>query len=450
MDRLKNESGQALLLVMMVLMVLMLVGAASLTRASSSHMRSFEQMKMVQSSYIAEAGVEKVLAYIKNDYKWLKELPYNVETVYAFEGNDSIKGTEDDLTTLDYAGGTIDVVKITRTSADGENPTEFYIESRGTYLDATRTIKVTGEMYDPIDFNKGVWVQSSSVFSNNTVYYCNVTGQGDLTFSNNSYASGDILAGGSITLENNVNANSIFAGQDVEILNNVIVTSLVKAGRDVIINNNGEVKGKVNAIRNVSLENNAKITGDVYYNGSISLGSNAVTGPRHPGGAAPVTVDIPSFPVLDESIYMQYPNPAPSGTLYGSFNIDGIYYVPGNLNISGTYYGNGMIVTHGKITITGDLIRGNKQSSLALIALGNNNGVGISGSNNATVYALLYSPYEIVLNNNYIFYGSLICNSVQVNNNTVVTYDDTLQINHPKWMTTVIKIKSWKEAFPVF
>lgn len=439
MKILKDESGQALFIVMMVIMVLVLTGAASLTRTSGSRMRSFEEKKMVQASYIAEAGVEKALANIKSNYLWLKGLEYNTETNY--------------ITALAYAGGEIASVKLKRTST-GNNPTTFFIESRGDYQGATRTIKVTGEMYDPIDFARGVWVKSDSVFSNNTIYYSNVTAQGDLQFDNNVIASGDVLVTGSLTLRNNMNANRIKAGEDIHIYNNVKVNEGVIAGRDIIIEQNGGIDGYAKAIRNVTLYNNAEINGDLYYNGTLVNNNGTINGDIHyPWGITSLDIDIPPFPVVEESLYDQFPNIAPSGTLSGSFNVDGIHYVPGNLDIEGTYYGKGIIVTHGKVSITGNLMRasGDKQSSLAIIAFGKDaNGIGISSVNQSSVTALLYSPYKISLENKFQFFGSLVCDQVKVDNNAVVTYDATLHDNQPKWMTTVVKIKSWKEAYPVF
>lgn len=456
MKILKDESGQALFLVMMVITVLVLTGAASLTRTGGSRLRSFEEKKMVQASYIAEAGVEKALAQIKNDYTWLKGLDYNTENnfitslLYIDDGNEDLDND-----------GYITSVKVKRTST-GDNPTTFYIESRGDYQGATRTLKVTGEMYDPVDFGRGVWVRESSTFSNNTIFHSDITAEGNLTFENNSYASGTIRAVGDINLENNMANQNIIesvglvTGGNLNVANNVKINTNVEVAKNMVMSQNALVRGNANVMGNIKLANNAVISGDVYYNGDLlpnPLPNGASTGTIHPGEATTVTVNVPAFPVLEESLYEQYPNIAPTGTLSGTFNVDGIHYVPGNLSIEGTYHGNGMIVTHGTVTITGDLMRaeGDKLSSLAIVAFGKNlNGIGIISENKNSVAALLYSPYKISLNNKYQFYGSLVCEQVIVDNNAVVTYDNTLHNNQPRWMTTVIKITSWKEANPVF
>ena len=264
MSRLKNESGQALLLVMMVLMVLLLIGSAALTRTGSSRVRSLEQHKMVQSMYIAEAGVEKALAHLKDNYLWLKGLTGNTEYTY--------------ISNLDYAGGQIKEVKITRTSP-GDNPTSFSIESTVDFQGATRTLIVEGEMYDPIDFGRGVWIKGGlSTFSNNTRYNSDIISEGSLVFDNNVNFSGNILSEGSIILRNNAKASSIVADQDVWIFNNVEVTTQVVAGKDLHIENNGEITGNASAYRNIFMSNNSKITGDAEYNGILSQGSGAFKG----------------------------------------------------------------------------------------------------------------------------------------------------------------------------
>jgi cytoskeletal protein CcmA (bactofilin family) len=438
MSRLQNESGQALLLVMMVLMMLLLLGSAALTRTGSSRVRSLEQQKMVQSIYIAEAGVEKALAYIKGDYLWLKGLTSNTE--YAYISN------------LDYAGGQIKEVKITRTSSI-DNPTSFCIESTGDYKGASRTLIVKGEIYDPIDFSKGVWIKDGlSIFSNNNRYDSDIISGGSLVFDNNEDFSGNILAEGSIILRNNAKAGSIVADHDVWLFNKVEVTTQVVSGNDLHIENYGVLTCNALAYGNINMGNNSKIKGDVKYNGSLSLGDDTlIEGTVTHGGVEPASVNLPAFPVLDESIFEDYPDIDKSGNVSGSFNVDGIFYSPGDLNISGTYQGNGLIVAHGKVNITGDLIRADSQSSLAIVAFGQDDaGTGIRSINNHSINALLYTPHKIVLTNNLEFYGSLICREIDVNSNGVVTYDQELNDNHKKWMTTVVKVKSWKELNPVF
>jgi len=438
MSRSGNESGQALLLVMMVLMVLLLLGAAALTRTGSNRVRSLEQQKMVQSMYIAEAGVEKALAYIKDDYLWLKGLTCDTEYTY--------------ITNLAFAEGQIKEVKITRISST-DNPTLFSIESTGYYKGATRTLVVKGEMYDPIDFGKGIWIKEGlSTFSNNTSCDSDIISEGSLVFDNNVDFNGNILSAGSIILKNNEKAGKVIANEDVWIFNDVEVITRVVAGKDLHIENSGVLTGNVSVYRNINMGSNSKINGDIEYNGSLSLGTDAsIEGTVTYGCVEPININLPAFPVLDESIFKGYPDIATSGNVSGNFNVDGIFYSLGDLNISGTYQGNGLIVTHGKVNITGDLVRADSQSSLVIIAFGHDDGgIGIEAQNNYSINALLYTPHRIVLANNLQFYGSLICGQIDVNNNGVVTYDRELNDAYKKWMTTVVKVKSWKELNPVF
>ncbi|MDD4239609.1 MAG: hypothetical protein PHT62_13820 [Desulfotomaculaceae bacterium] len=447
MIRLKNESGQALLLVLMVIMVLVMIGAAALTRTSGSRLRSFEEKKMVQASYIAEAGTEKALASVKNDPTWLKGLAYNTVNNY--------------ITDLAYAGGQITSVKVIRTSSNEANPTIFSIESTGDYQGTTRTIKVTGEVRDGITFAKGIWVNSATNFENKVECYCDIICKSTLTFKNNDIVYGNIVAEGTVDVKNGMTAYSIISGQDVIIKNNLVisdqneliesnleVTSQIIAGGNVNIDK-GFVGGKVSAIGNITLENKVNITGDVYFNGELYMDNDkSSTGTPHKGGAVPFEVNIPSLPVIDEDMYSNPDRTIDSGILSGDYDIDGINYAPGNLDISGTYSGKGVIVAHGKVTISGDLFRANEDSSLVIIALGQVDGVGIS-SNNETTYAQLFSPYLIDLNTDK-FYGSMICDSVELGNKTVVRYDDDLYQNQPEGLASFVKVKSWKENYSVF
>jgi len=141
----RNDSGQALVLVTMVILLILLMGLSMLTLGSESHKASFEEQRIAQAGYIAEAGIEKAMAKIKHDPFWLKGLALNRETTF--------------ISVLEYAGGTITSVKVKRTSNAG-NPTLFFVESLGEYQGARRTIWVEGEMYDPVGFSKGIWIKS--------------------------------------------------------------------------------------------------------------------------------------------------------------------------------------------------------------------------------------------------------------------------------------------------
>jgi cytoskeletal protein CcmA (bactofilin family) len=305
-----------------------------------------------------------------------------------------------------------------------------------------------------------------SNFYNNSHYSSDITTQGELVFNNGVDFNGQIIAEKSVTLENTVKATSILSGGDVTILNNVEVADYV-AGNNIEIKNNGKITGAAIAYGSITMGSPSEITGNVYYNlDLIRGGDNAkIGGTITQGGVPQPNVNIEKFPVLVESLYSQCPPPpamvTESGSykISGSFNVDGIYYVPGNLDIQGDYTGNGMIVTKGKVNITGDLKRYDENTfdgatpthSLAIAAFGQDtNGISINSLINCSIEALLYTPNKIYLQNSAGFFGSMVCGQVDVKQNGKVFYDESLYTNHPKWLTTVVKIKSWKEANSVF
>ncbi len=141
----RNDSGQALVLVMMLVLLILLMSLSMLTQGRENYRASFDEHRIAQVGYTAEAGIEKVLAKIKHDPLWLGSLAYNKEITC--------------VTAQEYAGGVIASVKIKKTSKT-VNPVKFDVESQGKYQDAKRTILVDGEMYDPIDFSKGIWTKT--------------------------------------------------------------------------------------------------------------------------------------------------------------------------------------------------------------------------------------------------------------------------------------------------
>jgi cytoskeletal protein CcmA (bactofilin family) len=435
MKHLKNQSGQALVLVMMVLTVMLLMGSSLLTQGGKSRAASYGEGEMVRAGYIAEAGAERALAEIKNGPARFKGLTLdeNVELI----------------SNLVYGSGKINSVMVKRISGTG-NPTAFYIKAEGTCGDAQRTIRVQGEMYDPVDFSRGVWVGTPSSFSNNSIIISDVTAQGALTFINNSAANGVITAAGDVTLNNNMTATRIITGGNLTVKNNVVVTMDVSAAGNVKLEENAQIAGEVNAGGDIEMSNNSVITGNVYYNGSIINSGATIEKEQHPGAAETVDVFIPAFPVLDEDWYAENADQILAGDLSGTFSLDGIWYHTGDISISGAYSGNGTVVAGGKVTIDGDLDRADAESSLAVLSFGNNGGVGIEVGKDTSAHALLYTGNQIVIDNNAHVYGSLVCNELDLNKNTRVTYDGTLQDGHPDWVTTVVKVTSWKEKYSVF
>ncbi|MDD2442924.1 MAG: hypothetical protein PHS52_00275 [Desulfotomaculaceae bacterium] len=315
-----NDSGQALILVMMIMLLVLLMGSSMLTLGSESRQASFDEQRIAQAGYIAEAGIEKAMAKIKYDPFWLKGLDLNKEATF--------------IQALGYAGGTITAVKLKRTSSAG-NPTRFYIESLGEYQGARRTIQVEGEMYDPIDFSKGIWVKSP----------------------------------------------------------------LTQLGENCLINSS-------------------------------------------------ITCEGAGFPVLEENWYAKNADRVLTGDLAGTFGVDGISYAPGSISITGEYSGKGAIIAGGKVTINGELRMEGEGDSLAVISFESAN--GIKTSNGSTVYALLYCPGTITVGSGSHVQGSVVCDVIEFGPDSVFTGDQSMPNVFPRWITTTVKVTSWKEKYPVF
>lgn len=255
MKGLKHESGQALVLVMMVITVMLLMGSSMLTRGGESRKASFEERKIVQAHYIAEAGAEKAISAIKNNPIWLKGLTFNSDVPYI--GPPAAA----------YAGGQITGVVVKRTS-DTANPTTFYIESLGEYQGARRTIQVCGEMYSPFNFPGEGWLSSldenwyaknaDRVLPDNLSGSFHVDGilyaSGNISLSGTYSGAGTIVAGGKVTINGDLtraDADSSLAvisfGDPVgiEMRNSLTVYALLYTPGKISIGDNSHVYGSV-------------------------------------------------------------------------------------------------------------------------------------------------------------------------------------------------------------
>lgn len=253
MKSVKDESGQALVLVMMVMTVMLLMGSSMLTQGGESRKASFEERKIVQACYIAEAGVEKAVAEIKNNPFWLKGMALYSSVTYI--GSPAVA----------YAGGQITSVTVKRTSGTA-NPTTFYIESLGEYQGARRTIEVRGEMYDPAASPGREWTRAldkswyaenadriltdnfSGAFNVDGIYYIS----GNISISGTYSGAGTIVAGGRVTINGDLdraNVDSSLAiisfGDPVgiETGSNLTIHALLYTPKKISLGDNSHVYG---------------------------------------------------------------------------------------------------------------------------------------------------------------------------------------------------------------
>jgi len=453
-----SEAGQALVLVVMITLLILLMSFSTLTLVSECRKASFAERTMVQAYYIADAGVERALAKVKSDSDWLwYAVHLDPDKEVEFIANQN------------YAGGVIASVKVKEDSIYPTVPlsrqdvayTDILITSEGTYENSKKTLKVRARVNAPLQFARGVWVNSPDSEFGNSVIISDVTSSGDLIFRHNCTFHGEITAGGTVTVSENV----------------AITTDEVKTAKSIILENNAQVNGRVRqaginpcqvALAGGALIGRVEEVGgqdithfeDIYYNGTLLNNSGNVldASKLHPGRAGVVTT--PPYPVLALSMYEKDYDVKYTGnkTFAGDFEINGITYVTGDVTISGNYSGVGAIVAGGNVNISGDLKRyhNDPASSLSILCFGSE-GITIAGGKQ--VWALLYTPpggpsdmRMINVGNAATVHGSLICDKIVINSaaDALVQYENSLAENQPDWITAHINIISWQEFYPVF
>lgn len=122
MGIINNQQGQALLLTMIALSIIFFTSTACLYIAHNTRVDSILHRDKLQAHYVAEAGVEMVLARLWQDDNWLR-------------------WRQDFTQPISFAGGSCKIsnVKVIRA---GEHQQEIELTSTGYYRQAKKTLEI--------------------------------------------------------------------------------------------------------------------------------------------------------------------------------------------------------------------------------------------------------------------------------------------------------------------
>ena len=429
-----NQKGQALIIVLLITVFIFLIGSTALSMGITVRKTSVYEKNQNQAYYVAEAGVEKLLAETLKNPNWVKTglpegTPQNFLQNMSYP--DAITGNEIE---------SVNVVKTTELDGYKLVITSVGRYSGGTRYNSKRTLNVVAKLYPPpsLDFSKGVWGGTSVLLLNNGEIDSNIWSNGDVEIKNNgTVVKGNVYVFGNVLLDNNAEV-----GKNIEAKGNVTVSNNAKANT---VNLSG---GWVKSEGNISVGGgNTKICGDAWAAGSIS-GTSNIEGTSHPNTSLPiVSFTLPTFPVLEQEIYRKIADYEYTGnttfTTSELTNISGVHFVNGDISISGTYSGLATIIATGKISITGNLSPSPSSTSdcLALLSFSD-----VETSTNCDpIRALIYTAKIFNLNNNSWVYGAAIANKVIQGQNAGIVYDQGLTDLGLPGMDWAIIIISWKE-----
>jgi hypothetical protein len=432
-----NQKGQALIIVLLITVFIFLIGSAALTMGITVRKTSVHEKNQNQAYYVAEAGVEKLLAEALKNPDWVKGLPEGTPQNFLQNMSypDAITGNEIE---------SVNVVKTTELDGYKLVITSVGRYSGGTRYNSKRTLNVVAKLYPSpsLDFSKGVWGGTSVLLLNNGIISSDIWSNGDIEIKNNGTVNDDTVVEGNVYAVGNVLLdNKVEVGKNIEAKGNVTVSNNAKANT---VNLSG---GWVKSEGSISVGGGTtKIHGDAWAAGSISISKTGYIKAPHPNTPLPiVSFTLPAFPVLEQEIYRKIADYEYTGnttfTTSELTNIRGVHFVNGDISISGTYSGLATIIATGKISITGNLFRSSTSDCLALLSFSD---VETSTGCNP-IWALIYAANIFNLNNNSWVYGAAIANKVIQGQNTRIFYNQDLVDLGPPGMDCKIIIISWKE-----
>lgn len=370
------EEGQALILVVLVLLVLALLGAASLTLTSAHGRTARYQRDLMQAYYIAEAGVERALIKIRENPSWFAGLQNNEIIIFR----------------VPYAGGEINEVRLTKTSAGIATRAE--ITSVGKFGTAQKTLQVNALVFGVFDLLKGA-----------------------------SILSLDPL--------------------DLRITGNFTLSSEQGSGTGVFV-----IRGSLD------LGGSSRVEADVYASGNVT-GREKITGNVYPYYQAIPSfpaIDEGYYRSEAQKSGQYYPGNADfGGEGHGHYggeidNYNGIYFIDGTLTISGTYSGKAIFVAK-NIEIDGDLKANTSNDLLTLISFGD---VDIK---NHKVDALIVAAGAFRAQGGAELRGGFLARDMDVSGNVQIICNPALAAQNPppgfSFGSGGVKIESWKEQYPV-
>lgn len=424
---LSGRSGQALVLVLLMTTFIFMVGGAALALGTTTRRTAALDVFQKGAYYVAEAGVEKVLAKAKSDPGWVAGLPLRSDFI----------NTSDELflpENIPYnESGIIEQVRVIKTGEDASG-TEVYlkIKSVGRVQQSSRTLVVEATVIYPFpqEVFKGLWVnkfqglpQGHGVNFSIDTYVA----EGDLTLPKGSVFDGKIFCKGKVTLDGGNNhevkiAGEIYALDGVEL--NYVANLDSSSKLTIFVDDPNKV------ILHRGVTDNYQV---------VVLSTQELLSKMPP----------PPPELLGPERLSWYRANADFSQLPSDLKFEnGIYYIKGHVELAGTYSGHALVVVEGGVTIGSGrdkyLKRERDEDCLIILATGE---VRTHNAHINPIEAFLYSGTGIRLQNGAGFTGGLISPLFDANGNTIsVTQDESMLRAYEQsltWSTSEVKITKW-------
>jgi len=454
-----NDKGSALVLVVFTMLIVFFLGFALLEVSTIDFAMSNNQVDGVKAYYIAEAGMNKVIASLLYNQDLQQQMSDTLQNV----GDTMVLSVAES-----FGGGSFTDGQVKLKSKTTENKV-IEIEISGSYSNAVKKLVAQGRMsfgqmdqfiasdtavicVEQFSTKNGSLYVDGNVFSlggidcgwgstikGDTFGYGNVSvvqgtvdgnlyGTGNVYLGWNANVAGDVTGRGAITVDGgNDIGGEVFGSGAVWLKWDADVGGSVKSLSSIKMEGANNVEGDIFGVGLVELDGQSEIAegvislnnlilggandiyGNLFASGTVSLGNDddingclTALGNLTMTGANNITGDVLSFGTLTtggSSIF--------EGNVYGANNID----MGWSSQVTGNVLGNQKVTIDGSSTVNGSVFAGNGveigDSSMILGQLVESGPSIIKGS--VTVSGDFYTLGDIELSWNDRFQGNVVC-----------------------------------------
>lgn len=412
-----KQTGQSSVIVLLMVALLFLLGSTALNLSTTVRKTAALELNQAKAYYIAEAGVEKVLAESKNGPAWLKNLAAGRD--YDFIAN-NMAGNRS------YADGVFEKISVKKTSED-TGVTALKIESWGKCLGSLKILQVDVNIANIYAENylREVWLKNGNAPGGHVIDFITDSffSEGDTVFIKGSNVKGNIYCRGKLILESTQEDTTSIEG-NIFALGGLEFTGGGAPLIDgcVYVDNAGKAPLEASDITRIL--------------------STAELSSKIPGAS-----DFPDF--LSSGRLNWYQNNAGYDRLPSSNDSNrefrsGIYYLEGDQYISGTYSGNAIIVVNGSVSL-GSFRKNSENDCLAILATGTVSNDTV----NQEIDAIIYAGTNVNFAGGTNLQGCILSPDLAGQGSRLTFVFDQNMCDKFKellnWTTCFIKVNKWRE-----
>lgn len=413
----KDVRGQSMLMVLIITLAIFLTGSAALALGTNAAKIAAFEVNQEKAYYIAEAGIEKVMADARYGRDWLMDL--NTGSSYNYLAN-NLSGAKN------YGEGTLEYISVKKLAEDNGQAV-LEIEAWGKCRGCIKKIRANAifETVYAKNLFRGLWIKESNapgghIFNLHTdVYFAS----GDAVINEGSDIKGNIYSRGTVCFQGAAGSATVIEG-DVYASGGVALTGA----------------GPVEVSGFIYVDDISKVP-EEFKDIAVVLPAGELNTRIPESAEFPELLSAGRLKWYQENACF---NALPDSSENVLAFTDGIYFLPGGQELSGTYSGNAVLVVDGSVTI-GSMIKNDEHDSLAVLSAGD---VSFTGES-AETDVLIYAGNQVDFNSGAHISGSVLSPVLAPQGSLIIISNDENMLNNFRaannWSTCFIRITKWSE-----